>query len=195
MNRWRHGVALTIVAALAVVTLLALRPPVPAVEALAPTTTTPADPVTTAAPVTTVATVATTTTTVAVDREVEAGRIVHDFYYRWFSAIHRRDLSVVDPVAGTEAVLEMAEKAFDTVQLLAAPTAEAIVVDVRRILLDRPDCLVVSADVDYRQILAVDDPIHFVGVFFRVGDGWGLAVRYQYEREMWLSVCDHMQRR
>jgi hypothetical protein len=63
------------------------------------------------------------------------------------------------------------------------------------VLLDRPDCLVISADIDFRSFVDFDEVMEAVDVFFRVGDGWGRAVSYKYEQELWQVECDHMQRR
>jgi hypothetical protein len=68
-------------------------------------------------------------------------------------------------------------------------------VEIKNVLLDRPDCLVVSADIDFRSFIDTEEVMPAVDVFFRVGDGWGRAVSYKYEKEMWQVACDYMQRR
>jgi len=188
MNRTRHGVALTLVAALAAFTVLALRPPEQAVVAMAPTTAT------TTVPSTTTTTPPATTTTV-VDRESEIAEMLRDFYFGWFDGIYRQDTDTLDRIAGSDAVFERGVAAFGEVAFTAAPRREAVGVDVKTVLLDRPDCLVVSADIDFRSFVATDEVMPAVDVFFRVGDGWGRAVSYLYEQELWLVACDHMQRR
>ncbi|MFP5333378.1 MAG: hypothetical protein ACLGHX_13590 [Acidimicrobiia bacterium] len=187
MDRRRHGVAAVLVAGLAAFTLVALRPPQPAVVA-APATTLP---VTTIVPV---AAVSSTTTTV-VDRLAEIEEIVRTYYFGWFDGLYREDITAIDRVAGTEAVLEQGRQAMGKLAFTAAPTPEAIGVEIKKVLLDRPDCLVVSADIDFRSFTEVERIMPAVDVYFRVGDGWGRAVSYLYERELWQVDCDHMARR
>jgi hypothetical protein len=185
----RHGVALAIVAALAVLTLIALQPPERVVVAMPPptTTTTASAPTATTAPP--------TTTTTVLDRRAEIAEIVRDFYFGWFDGIYREDVDTLDRVAGTNSVYEQGVAAFGKVAFTAAPTRDAVGVDVKTVLLDRPDCLVVSADIDFRSFVATDEVMPAVDVFFRVGEGWGRAVSYRYEQELWMVACDHMQRR
>ncbi|MEX2653986.1 MAG: hypothetical protein WD532_03045 [Acidimicrobiia bacterium] len=183
----RHGVALVIVAALAAFTLGALRPPEQVVVAMPVTTTT------TVVPTTVLPT--TTTTSVVVDREIEIEEILRDFYFGWFDGIYRQNVDTLDRVAGSTEVFESGVAAFGKPKYTAAPTREAVGVEVKNVLLDRPDCLVVSADIDFRSFIDIDRVMPAVDVFFRVGDGWGRAVSYQYEKEMWQFACDYMPRR
>lgn len=188
MNRTRHGVALVIVVALAAFTILAMRPPERVVVAMAATTTTVAP--------TTIATVpSTTTTTTVVDRWSEIEGIVADFYFAWFDGIHRQDPETLDRAAGSNAVLERGIAAFGNIEFTAAPTRDTLGVELKKVLADRPDCLVISADIDFRSFVDTDEIMEAVDVFFRVGDGWGRAVSYKYEQELWQVACDHMQRR
>ena len=187
MNRTRHGVALVIVAALAVFTILALHPPEQMVVAMAPTTTTLPATVTTTAPP--------RTTTTVIDRWTEIEAIVSDFYFAWFDGIYRQDRETLDGAAGSNAVLERGIAAFQTLEFTAPPTRDALGVKLRNVLLDRADCLVISADIDFRSFVDTDEVMRAVDVFFRVGDGWGRAVSYKYEQELWQVACDHMQRR
>lgn len=187
MHRMRHGVALIIVAALAAFTLLAMRPPEQVVVAMPVTTTTTM--------VVTTTTVQATTTTTVVDREAEIEEILRDFYFGWFDGIYREDVDTLDRIAGSEDVFEQGVAAFGKPKFTTAPTRDAVGVEVKNVLLDRPDCLVVSADIDFRSFIDIDRVMPAVDVFFRVGDGWGRAISYEYEKEMWLVACDYMQRR
>jgi hypothetical protein len=187
MNRTRHGVALVIVAALAAFTILAIRPPEQVVVAMAPTTTAAAPTITTTIPP--------TTTTTVIDRRSEIEGIVADFYFAWFDGIYRRDPETLDRAAGSNAVLEQGIAAFETLEFTAPPTRDALGVKLKNVLLDRPDCLVISADIDFRSFVDFDEVMEAVDVFFRVGDGWGRAVSFKYEQELWQVACDHMQRR
>ena len=187
MNRRRHGVALVIVAGLAAFTLSALRPPPPVVVAV-PVTTLPVSTATSTVEVS-------STTTTVVDRLAEIEAIVRTYYFGWFDGLYREDISAIDRVAGTEVVVEQGRQAMGKLAFTAAPTPEAIGVDIKKVLLDRPDCLVVSADIDFRSFTEVENVMPAVDVYFRVGDGWGRAVSYLYERELWQVDCDHMARR
>ncbi|MEX1044398.1 MAG: hypothetical protein WD020_07135 [Acidimicrobiia bacterium] len=181
----RHGVALVIVAALAAFTLGALRPPEQVVVAMPVTTT--------VVPTTVLPT--TTTTSVVVDRETEIEEILRDFYFGWFDGIYREDVATLDRVAGSKEVFESGVAAFGKPKFTTEPTRDAVGVKVKNVLLDRPDCLVVSADIDFQSFIDIDRVMPAVDVFFRVGDGWGRAISYQYEKEMWQFACDYMQRR
>lgn len=191
MNRTRQGVAFLIVAALAVFTLLAWRPTDHSVAAAPPATTT----TTAAASTTTTAAATTSSAALPVDRDSEIVEILTDFYFGWFDGIHREDVATLDRVAGSDTVLEQGIEAFGNVAFTAAPTRDDLGVVVKHVLLDRPDCLVVSADIDFRAFVATDEVMPAVDVFFRVGDGWGRAESYKYEKEMWEFTCDHMPRR
>lgn len=190
MTRTRQGVALATVAALAAITIVAVRPTEPAVVALPPPPTT-----TTTATVVTTTSAPAPTTTVVVDRVAEVSEIVGDLYFAWFDGVYRQDMETIETIAGVDAILEWADKAFGSLAFTGEPRRDAITVEVKNILLDRPDCLVVSADVDYRSFFATDEVHSTVDVYFRVGDGWGFAVKYKYERELWQVDCDYMQRR
>lgn len=189
--RWRSMLAVTVLMFLGLTIWIASRPASPAATVTAPLTG--FDPVGTAAP--TSSTSAPTTSTTAPDRVSQVEDIMRDLYFGWFDGLYRKDMDTIDAVAGTEAVLGWAERAFDTVRFRQPPTRDAIGIEVKRILLDRPDCLVVSADVDYRAIVDTDTISTTVDVYFRVGDGWGFATKYKYERELWLVDCDFMERR
>lgn len=192
MNRTRHGVALSIVVVLTAISVVSLRPTDQAVVAMPPPATTTNTSVVTT---TTVPAAVPVTTTTVLDREAEVEEIVRDLYFRWFDGVYREDMATIDAIAGTTQVLGWAEQAFGKLAFLSEPKHDEILVDVKNILLDRPDCLVVSADVDYRTFFGVDEPHSTVDVYFRVGDGWGFAVKYKYEREMWQVDCDLMRRR
>ena len=187
MNRTRQGVALVIVVALAAFTVVATRPPEQVVVVMAATTTTVTS--------TTTTTVRSTTTTIVLDRRSEIEAIVADFYFAWFDGIYRQDFEALDRAAGSNAVLERGIAAFETLEFTAPPTRDDLGVELKNVLLDRPDCLVISADVDFRSFVDIDEVMEAVDVFFRVGDGWGRAVSYKYEQELWQVACDHMQRR
>ena len=191
MNRTRHGVAIVIVVALAAFTLLALRPPEQAVEALPRAEVVERISTTT----TTTAAVTTITTAAPVDRPAEVEEILRDFYYGWFDGLYRHDIDTIDRIAGSQAVLEQGIRGFGRLEFTAVPSRDAIGVDVKNVLLDRADCLVVSADIDFRSFVATEEVMAAVDVFFRVGDGWGRAISYKYEQELWLVACDHMSRR
>jgi len=188
MHRTRHGVALVAVAALAAFTLVAMRPPEQVPVAMPVTTTS-----TTAPPTTTTSQPSTTTT--VVDRIAEIKTILTDFYFGWFDGIYREDVDTLDRIAGSDAVFERGIGAFGNIDYTAEPTREALGVAVKRVLLDRDDCLVVSSDIDFRSFVDTDEIMPAVDVFFRVGDGWGRAISYKYEQELWLVACDSMQRR
>lgn len=188
MNRTRHGVALALVAALAALTVASLRAPAPRAVAIPVTTTS-------VVAATTSTTIPPTTTTTLVDRIAEIEEILTDFYFGWFDGIYRRDVETLDRISGSNAVFESGVNAFGNIDYTAEPTRAAVGVDVKRVLLDRPDCLVVSADIDFRSFVDTDEVMPAVDVFFRVGDGWGRAISYLYEKEMWLFSCDTMQRR
>ena len=189
MEGWRGALALGIVFALGLVVVSARpTPPEPsaAVESVRRSTT-PTVPTTP-----TSGTRSTTTTTLP--RQVELERMIGDLYWAWFDGVHRNDMAAIETVAGTEAVIEWAVGAFDSVEFTAVPTRDQISVEVHDVLLDRPDCLVVSVDVDYRSFLGGD--VHStVDVYFPVDDGWGFARKYVYERELWQVDCDHLARR
>jgi hypothetical protein len=188
MNRTRHGVALVVVAALAAFTLAAIRPPQQAVVAMPVTTTS------TAVPTTTTTSQPTTTTTV-IDRIAEIETVLAEFYFGWFDGIYREDVETLDRIAGSDAVYERGVEAFGNIEYTAEPTREALGVEVKRVLLDRDDCLVVSSDIDFRTFVDTDEVMPAVDVFFRTGDRWGRAISYKYEQELWLVACDSMQRR
>lgn len=187
MNRTRHGVALVIVVGLAALTVAALQPPERVVLAMPATTTSTTVATTTTAPP--------STTTTVIDREAQITEIVGDFYFAWFDGVYREDAEEIDRIAGSESVLEQGLRAFGRLAFTGPPSRDAVGVELRNVLLDRPDCLVVSAGIDVRTFIDTDEVMDAVDVFFRVGDRWGRAESFLYEQELWQVTCDHMQRR
>lgn len=188
MNRTRHGVAFVVVVALTAFTVAALQPPERVVVAMPATTTS-----TTVGATTTTAPPSTTTT--VIDREAEITEIVGDFYFAWFDGVYREDAGEIDRIAGSESVLEQGLRAFGRLAFTGPPSRDAVGVELRNVLLDRPDCLVVSAGIDVRTFIDTDEVMDAVDVFFRVGDQWGRAESFLYEQELWQVTCDYMQRR
>lgn len=185
MEGWRRALALAIPVTLAIVTAGALRRPEPVAEPGAPTTVSAPRPTTTIPP--------STTSTTEPERDLEV--MIGDMYFAWFDGVYRRDPAVIEPVAGVDAILDQwAVTAFDVVEFTAPPTRDAIGVTVKKVLLDRPDCLVVSADIDFSAFVD-GGTTSTVDVYFPVGDGWGFASKYLYEKELWLADCDYLARR
>jgi hypothetical protein len=185
----RQAAVVVLLAALAVYTASALRQPEATVVALPSTTTTTAKPTTTTRPP------ATTSNAAPVDRRAEVAAIHHDAWFRWFDGVYRQDAEVIDSVAGVNALVGWAADAHDIVAWTDAPTRDNVKVTLQRVLLDRPDCLVVSSILDITEFVDSAGPYQVVDVLFPVGDSWGFAAFYMYEREMWQVDCDYLQRR
>jgi len=197
MDDWRRVLAFSIVLGLGVATISTLHaesapPASPEDSIVAADTPGRAGPVANTA--TTTAVVATITAAHTATAPPDLETMIGDMYFAWFDGVYRRDMATIETVAGADTVIRWAESAFDSLEFTAAPTRDAISVTVKRVLLDRSDCLVVSADVDFRSFIDAD--IHStVDVYFPVGSGWGFASKYLYERELWLVDCDHLARR
>ena len=184
----RQAVVMVLLAVMTVYTVTALRQPETTVAAM-PSTTTTIRPTTTTSPPTP------TTTGAPLDRRAEVAAIHHDAWFRWFDGVYRQDPEVIDSVAGVNALIGWAADAHDIVAWTDVPTRDNVKVTLQRILLDRPDCLVVSSILDITEFVDSSGPYRVVDVLFPVGDSWGFAAFYMYEREMWQVDCDYLQRR
>ena len=195
--RLRQGFAAGIVVVLAVVAVVAFvrdGDPAPAVTAAVSSTTTTT---------TTTSTTSTTTTVVGVspssmagDRVAEVEAILQDLWFRWFDAIYRKDADALWGVVATQELYDAGLTAMETMTFTVDPVREATVVDVREILLDRPDCLVVWHDLDitdYRGSDATADAVVVLWPSDRFG--WRLMRNWKNPDDLWINDCDLVTRR
>ncbi len=114
-------------------------------------------------------------------------------------AIENRDLNALRAIDGTDPLfsadrLLANNGGFDFV---APPTLDAIPYEITRILLDRPDCVVIATRIDLRDVLGFDEAEEQVEVVFFDGVGrasLGGILPPAVPERAWLELCDEIER-
>jgi hypothetical protein len=135
-------------------------------------------------------------TTQAASREEEVKAILEDLWFGWFDAIYRKDEDALWAVVATQNNFEAGQNAMsDEGVFTRAPTAGDVQLVDFEILLDRPDCLVVSQQVDVSPFRA--GPAEFTTVTVLWPDDqqrWRMATQWQYVDDLWIHDCDDLTR-
>ncbi|MBK5268656.1 MAG: hypothetical protein JJE47_14610 [Acidimicrobiia bacterium] len=191
-NQWRLIAGFGLVGALAL-TLIVLT----AQGGSPPSPLTASPPVTAAttsvtAPPTT-APVATSTTTEG-QRSTEVEALLQTLWFGWFDAIYRKDPDALWPVVATTRFHDAGISAMDSMEFVVAPTETNVRVEGTKILLDRPDCLVVENFIDMTEFRgSVGAPT--VSVLWPDSRyGFRFATGWKYANDLWLMDCDNLQR-
>ncbi len=143
---------------------------------------------------TTATTVPSPTTTTEAQRVAEVEMILTDLWLGWFDALFRDDVDALWLVVATTSKQEAGVSAMETVPFVRPPALDELMVEVRDVLLDRPDCLVVQARIEAP---FVGEGTGTEGVYVLWPDsryGWRMATTWVYANDLWLSDCDEMVR-
>jgi hypothetical protein len=160
------------------------------------TTTVAAGPSTTtteSAPSTTT-TAATTLTTTAEQRLAEVEALLQQLWFGWFDAIYRKDPDALWEVVATTTFYDAGVAAMETMEFIAAPTSEGVLIEDLSILLDRPDCLVVENSIDMTAFRGLDGDTTVSVLWPDIGFGFRFATGWQFANDLWLNDCDNLVR-
>lgn len=147
----------------------------------------------TTVPATTVA--STTSSTTEAERVAEVEVILRDLWFGWFDAIYRNDPDALWEVVATTPGHDAGVAAMETLEFTAEPSLQEMHVDVKRLLLDRPDCLAVHVTADaaaFRGPGAMTERVEVLWPDPRYG--WRFATSWKHPDDMWLTDCDNMVR-
>jgi len=193
---WRVGVviALIVVMAVALASLL-LRDSGAATADTTPAPTTTSLPPTTTSTPTSTTTAATTTTRTTINPEAriaEVELILEDLYVRWFDAIYRKDESALPDIVALQRSYDAAVDAMPAAEFLAAPAEAGVDLTVKEILLDQSHCLVVEFEMDLSELLGPDRAQNGVRILWPRGEGgtWRLARLWSGPGDLWEVDCD-----
>lgn len=192
MSRWRLIAALAVVAVLAVLLVVALTggddgppavptttPPLPRTIPLTPATTLSEEP----------------PTTTAEQRRAEVTAILQENYFRWFDAIYRQDADALWEVVATSRAYEDGVNAMGAMAFLKSPSQDEVAIQVRDLLLDRPDCLVVYFEIDVTAFRGAEAVAQAVDVLWPTASGdWRFATSWSNPDDLWLDDCDLLER-
>jgi hypothetical protein len=150
---------------------------------------------------TTTATTPVTTTTVAgttttsedgshvVTTVEEAEAVLRELWFGWFEGIYNQDEERIKEVVGTQAMLDSARQAFESLAFVAPPTSEAITFVESEILLSSETCLAVWSRSD-ANFLETGDPREGVDVIRREGDSWLFVSSWVHRDDLWEPDCE-----
>ena len=192
---WRVGVviALIVVMAIALVSLL-LRDSDAATAGTTLAQTTTSLPATTTSTPTSPTTAPSTTTTINPEARIaEVELILEDLYVRWFDAIYRKDESALPDIVALQRSYDAAVEAMSTAEFTASPAEAGVDVAVIEVLLDRPDCLVVHYDIDVSRFFDAGQPAaSAVRILWPRGDSgpWRMARLWSGPGDLWNADCD-----
>lgn len=160
------------------------------------TTTLAAEPsttTTTSAPSTTTA-AATTLTTTAEQRLAEVEALLQELWFGWFDAIYRKDPEALWDVVATTTFYDDGVAAMDSMEFIAAPSLNDVLIGDLTILLDRTDCLVVEHFVDMSHFRGVtgDNTVRVLWPDERYG--FRFATAWRFPNDLWLADCDNLVR-
>jgi hypothetical protein len=193
MSRWRLVAGVGVVAALALTLIvLSVRGNAPSNSS---TTTLAADPSTTTTTASTTTTAATTVTTTAEQRLAEVEALLQDLWFGWFDAIYRKDPDALWDVVATTTFYDAGVAAMETMTFESKPAQSDISFASFEILLDRPDCLVVSQNVDVSVFRGSGTFIQNVSVLWPDNRyGFRFATDWVHPGDLWLQDCDNLER-
>ncbi|HEY7705143.1 MAG TPA: hypothetical protein VID03_09990, partial [Acidimicrobiia bacterium] len=191
MRPWRWVFVIALVAGLVWAAWLMSR------DEPTPTTSTVQSPSTTTQPEQASTTLTTgalsSSTTQAASREEEVKAILEDLWFGWFDAIYRKDEDALWAVVATEKLHD------DGVSLMGQPgtftsaPVRGSSVTGQTILLDRQDCLVVLADLDFSAFRGPGMTAETVSVLWPDERyGWRFATDWQHPDDLWLNDCDNL---
>jgi hypothetical protein len=162
-----------------------------------PSTTTavagPSTTTTTSVPSTTT-TLATTLTTTAEQRLAEVEVLLQELWFGWFDAIYRKDPDALWEVVATTTFYDAGVAAMETMEFVAAPTSEGVLIEELSILLDRPDCLVVENSIDMTAFRGLDGDTTVSVLWPDARFGFRFATGWQFANDLWLNDCDNLER-
>jgi hypothetical protein len=135
-------------------------------------------------------------TTQAASREEEVKAILEDLWFGWFDAIYRKDEDALWAVVATEKLHDDGVAAMEIEGVFTAQPApgDAEVVNMR-ILLDRPDCLVVDQTVEaseFREDAPTGQEVSVLWPDDRYG--WRFATSWSHPEDRWIADCDDLER-
>lgn len=195
MTRWKSGLSMGVIVALAVAIWAAVssgeEPPSTTTTTLAAATSTIVSTTTTAPPTTTVAaTSAPDTTTDSEVRIEEVRLILEDLYFRWFDAIYRNDEEAVLDVVALPAELVAFRNAVENLELPRAPTEADVVVTSIEVLRDTDDCVVTYSNLDLESWRGGGAVRKGVDVLYPYEGRWRLATHWANKNDLWETDCD-----
>ncbi|HKY46685.1 MAG TPA: hypothetical protein VJQ79_01765 [Acidimicrobiia bacterium] len=193
MGRWRLVAGVGVVAVLAL-TLIVLSvrgdsssSPSTTTLVAVPTTTTRSTPSTTTA-------VATTQTTTAEQRLAEVEMLLQELWFGWFDAIYRKDQAALWKVVATTTFYKDGMAAMNSMEFIAKPTIQTVLVDEVTILLDRPDCLVVENSIDMTAFRGINGDKTVRVLWPEDPYGFRFATAWLFPNDLWLDDCDNLAR-
>ena len=148
------------------------------------TTTTQATTSTTAA-----ATTSTTDDSHVVSTVEEAEEVLRDLWFGWFEGIYNQDETRIREVVGTQAMLDAARAAFETVTFVEVPTPEGVDFIESETLFSSDTCLVVWSRSD-ATFLPPGEPREGVDVLRWFDERWLLASTWAHREDLWETDCE-----
>ena len=136
----------------------------------------------------------TTVTTSAAQRTAEVEALLQDLWFGWFDAIYRKDPDALWQVVATTTFHNAGVAQMESMEFIAAPTRNQVVIADLTILLDRRDCLVVENSIDmtaFRGFLG-DTTVTVMWPDERYG--LRFATGWQFANDLWLNDCDNLVR-
>ena len=143
----------------------------------------------------TTTTAATTLTTTAEQRLAEVEALLKDLWFGWFDAIYRKDPDALWQVVATTTFYDAGVAAMETMTFQSGPERNDISIVSLEILLDRPDCLVASQNVDVSPFRGPGTLIQNVSVLWQDTQyGFRFATDWVHPGDLWLQDCDNLTR-
>jgi hypothetical protein len=142
----------------------------------------------------TTSTSAAATTSTSEDRHVvttveEAEEILRLLWFGWFEGIYNQDETRIREVVGTQAMLDAARAAFETVTFVEVPTPEGVDFFESETLFSSETCLVVWSRSD-ATFLAPGEPREGVDVLRWFDERWLLASTWAHREDLWEADCE-----
>jgi hypothetical protein len=126
--------------------------------------------------------------TLVVETVEEAEAILRELWFGWFEGIYHQDEARIREVVASQAMLDAARDAFDTMTFASEPMAPDIHLADTMILRADRDCLVVSTTLTVQGFRSGSSS----GVsVMRITDGhWKSFSRWRHEDDLWNQDCD-----
>jgi len=120
----------------------------------------------------------------------EAEEILRSLWLGWFEGIYNQDEDRIREVVGTQTMLDAARAAFEALEFIVPPAADAIEFEELEILRSDAACLAVWIAGTAPFIDGPTTTTASVDVMRWTGTRWVLVATWQFREDLWESDCD-----